>query len=195
MKLPWPINLFKTDPPNPTREASEGACLARLARQTVEDRLRDLHREAPAVTGGYLARRSGVFVTIRTKQGQLRGCRGTIHPGHRNLVEETRAVALSSAFEDERFDPVQLGELENLTFEVSVLHPAEPVEGLAQLDPAIYGIIVRATDGRQALMLPGVEGLEQAEQQFEATLRKAYIYPGETVQIQRFRVDKFKEET
>jgi AMMECR1 domain-containing protein len=40
-----------------------------------------------------------------------------------------------------------------------------------------------------------VEGLEQAEQQFEATLRKAYIYPGETVQIQRFRVDKFKEET
>jgi hypothetical protein len=38
-----------------------------------------------------------------------------------------------------------------------------------------------------------VEGLDTVERQLEATLRKAFIQPGEPVLLQRFRVDKFKE--
>lgn len=195
MKIPWPLNLFQSAASEVGSEAVDGAVLPQVARVAVEDHLRGGSRTMGLAAQGYLAHRNGVFVTIRTKQSRLRGCRGTIHPQQANLIEETRAVALSSAFQDERFERVQAEELPNLVFEVSVLHPAEPAASLKDLDPALYGIIVRAEDGRQALMLPGVEGLNTPRQQWEATCRKASIHPEEPVQIQRFRVDKFKEES
>lgn len=170
-----------------------GHLLPRVARESVESRLTGAgSRRQPEATG-YLARRAGVFVTIRTRDGELRGCRGTIQPQYANVIEETRKLARSSAFQDDRFDPVRRDELAQLTYEVSVLHEPEPAAGLDAFDPARYGIIVQTTDGRRALMLPGVEGLETVTQQYRATCRKGRIDPAEPVQLERFQVDKFTE--
>ena len=142
---------------------------------------------------GYLAQPAGVFVTIRTRDGELRGCRGTISATCENVVEETRRMALSSALEDTRFEPVRVHELEDLTYEISVLHEPEPAASLDDFDPFKYGIIVRDAGGRRALMLPNVEGLNTVQKQYDATCRKGGIDPTGTVELERFQVDKFTE--
>lgn len=168
--------------------------LPRLARDSVTAVLSGLAAPGPAEDPtGYLHKRAGVFVTIRNRDGGLRGCRGTIEPQFENVMEETRHLALSSAFDDNRFQPVKAAELENLSFEVSVLHAPVRISGLAEIDPTRHGIIVRTRDGRRALMLPGVEGLDTAERQFTATCRKGGIRPDEQLCLERFVVDRFTE--
>ena len=60
------------------------------------------------------------FVTLRTAEGRLRGCRGEI-PAVRPLPECVRRVAAASAVEDPRFEPVKRDELADLRIEISAL--------------------------------------------------------------------------
>jgi len=172
---------------------SSGECLPRVARDSVAEHFGLEPSSPPPEPNDYLRRRAGVFVTIRRKDGSLRGCRGTIEPQHSNVIEETRRLALSSALEDTRFEPVRIHELDDLRYEVSVLHPPEPAASLADFDPSRYGIIVRDGFGRRALMLPGVEGLDTVQKQYLATCRKGGIDPEGPVTLERFQVDKFIE--
>ena len=178
---------------DPHKIPQGGEWLPHLARRAVTDHFRGACPEGTPVTEGYLAGQAGVFVTIRSRDGQLRGCRGTMEAQHGDLMEETRAVALTSALQDDRFNPVTAEELDQIVFEVSVLHSMESIPSPAMLDPAIHGVVVQTVDGRRAVMLPGVEGLDTPEQQVEATRRKACIFPGEPVILKRFQVDTFKE--
>lgn len=173
--------------------APSGEILPAVARQTVEEGFVGRSEDLGIELTSYLNQRRGVFVTIRTKNGELRGCKGNITPVHGNLVEATKACALSAAFDDARFESVTRDELSGLTYEVSVLHAPEPVASTAALDPAVYGIILTAKDGRRALMLPGIPELDTVAKQLAATRRKARIEPGEPVDIQRFTVEKFGE--
>jgi MEMO1 family protein len=175
-------------------KGSVGGLLPAIAREAVEWHLHNgrPHRALPP--DEFFDQRAGVFVTIRTREGRLRGCRGTIFPQRPNLIEETRAVAVSSAFQDGRFEPVTEDELDQLTYEVSVLHPPEPVASAAELDPHRYGVIVSTPDGRRGLMLPGVEGLDTVAEQIDATCRKAQIDPREPLMLERFTTEQFTEE-
>ena len=174
-------------------ELSGGECLPTLARASVAEHLTGVRATGRVPSNDYLQRRAGVFVTIRNRQGALRGCRGTIEPQYADIREETRRLALSSALQDTRFTPVTAAELDHLNFEVSVLHPPTPATSLDEFDPTHHGIIVRTPDGRRALMLPGVEGLDTAERQFRATCHKGGIDPAEDCTLERFVVDKFRE--
>jgi AmmeMemoRadiSam system protein A len=65
-----------------------------------------------------------VFVTL-TEHGELRGCIGTIMPVS-PLVQAVASNALSAAFSDPRFEPVEETEFADLHIEVSLLSvPAE----------------------------------------------------------------------
>ncbi|MCB2153551.1 AmmeMemoRadiSam system protein A [bacterium] len=186
------------DPEKETTDADSkqsGQILPTVARRTVEAYLKRRERYHPEIEiGGYLASRAGVFVTIHTMDGDLRGCIGSLVGEQENVVLETVERAISAAVHDHRFPPVEVGELPNLHFEVSVLHPPEVVQGTAALDPERFGVIIRDGHGRRAVMLPGIESLDTVEKQVSATRRKAGIPPGESVQIERFEVDKFEEE-
>lgn len=110
-----------------------GEFLVRLARRAVEEYVR--HKrviEPPEDTPPELWEKMGVFVTLNRHnvppQMALRGCIGfplPIYP----LVEATIKAAIYAAVDDPRFPPVQPEELDELTVEVSVLTPPEPVEG------------------------------------------------------------------
>jgi AmmeMemoRadiSam system protein A/AmmeMemoRadiSam system protein B len=168
--------------------------LARLARRAVEDRL---HGRKPALPNPFPAAwhsPAAVFVTIRTRDGDLRGCIGTLSPQFPNVAEETLDRAAAAAFNDPRFDPVEAHELPDLTFEVSVLQPTEPVASEEELDPARYGVVVSDDRGRRAVMLPGIETLDTVEKQLDATRRKAGIPAGAPVHIERFEVVKHTED-
>ncbi len=164
-----------------------------LARAAVESFIRDGRViDPPALPEGVLAHRAGTFVTIRTVEGALRGCIGTVTPACENVAAEIIQNAISAATRDPRFSPVAPGELGELTYGVDVLMPPEPARGVEDLDPSVYGVIIEALGGhRRGLLLPDISGIETADQQWRAVHQMAGIPLGEPVRVERFTVTRF----
>jgi len=101
-----------------------------------------------------LRRPAGAFVTLRTHEGDLRGCIGSIHavePLHKAVASS----AVSAAFRDPRFPPLRPGEIEQLELEISVMGPIEQVTNIDDIVVGRDGLII--SQGRYAgLLLPQV---------------------------------------
>lgn len=175
-------------------ERSDDITLPALAREAVETFIRSGNVLAPPEsTTRLLASPAPCFVSLKTRDGELRGCIGTIEPARKTLAEEIVANAISAAINDPRFDAVKTGELSNLRYSVDVLFPAEPTE-MKELDPAVFGVIVEDEGGsRRGLLLPDIPGIENAEQQVEIATRKAGIGRDERIRLWRFKVERFGE--
>lgn len=132
------------------------------------------------------------FVTIKTSDGDLRGCIGTILPTQPSLAREIMANAVSAATRDPRFPPMRSEELSAVVFSVDVLSQPEPVSGLDQLDPARWGVIL--TRGRQrGLLLPDLEGVDTVEKQVSIAAQKAGLSSLDGVEVERFSVTRYPE--
>ena len=131
-------------------------------------------------------KKAGVFVSIK-KNGQLRGCIGTIAPTTGSIAEEIMRNAIASSSEDPRFLPIHPNELSDLTFSVDILGEPEPVTAIYKLDPKRYGVIV-SKGQRRGLLLPNLEGIDTVEEQLDIALRKAGISDNEGFAIERFEV-------
>lgn len=168
-----------------------GGELTALARRTVEAFVSA--GEVIKAPEGLLPQHAACFVSIKTDEGNLRGCIGTIEPMQESLAEEIISNAISSATRDPRFPPVRESELSHLRYSVDVLYEPEPAT-FDDLDPKTYGVIVEDADGtRRGLLLPDIEGVETARQQVEIAARKAGIRPGTELKLSRFRVERFSE--
>ncbi|WP_027365180.1 AmmeMemoRadiSam system protein A [Desulfotruncus alcoholivorax] len=164
----------------------------KIARETLEQFFiggkKKINREnAPEEFAG---RRAGVFVSLK-KNGQLRGCIGTIVPTRNNIIEEIEENAISAATRDPRFYPVEPEELSELDISVDVLSDPEPVRSMDELDPRRYGVIV-SSGGRRGLLLPDLEGVNTVDEQVAIAMQKAGIDPGEPVQLERFEVIRYR---
>lgn len=165
--------------------------LVRLARETVERYVREGCPPAPpADLDESMQGRAGVFVCLK-KQGELRGCIGTIEPVAESVAEEVIRNAVCAATQDPRFPPVTASELAEIEYSVDVLTAPEPVSDIAQLDPRRYGVIVRRGT-RRGLLLPDLEGVDTVEQQVRIAMSKAGISPDEEIEVQRFEVIRYK---
>jgi AmmeMemoRadiSam system protein A len=132
-----------------------------------------------------------VFVTLHTAStGELRGCIGTIEPACDSLAQEVIGNAISAATRDPRFPPVAPAELADLRIDVSVLYLPETIQSVEQLDPKVYGVIVRC-GWRRGLLLPDIDGIDDAATQVRYARLKAGIGPNEPVELQRFKVEKY----
>lgn len=136
--------------------------LPKLARSHLEKVLKGEPGLPPDLLIGQsaeLAKSGACFVTL-TKQGQLRGCIGSLQ-ARRSLVTDLLENSVSAAMRDPRFPPVTLEELAALRVEVSVLSPAQPfpytdaADLVRRLQPGIHGVILVKGD-RQATFLPQV---------------------------------------
>jgi len=132
------------------------------------------------------ASRAGVFVTIK-KDGELRGCIGTISPTRKSIADEILGNSRSAALHDPRFAPVQPKELDSLTYSVDVLMPPEKIQDEGQLDPSRYGVIV-SCGGRRGLLLPDLDGVDTIGEQVGIALRKGGISRDESYELERFEV-------
>jgi AmmeMemoRadiSam system protein A len=167
--------------------------LPALARRAVETFVRSGSIATAGHTTALLSARAPCFVSIKTSQGELRGCIGTIEPVKQNLAEELIANAINAATRDPRFDPVSAPELDGLRYSVDVLSAAEPAD-FVDLDPKTYGVIVEDESGKlRGLLLPDIAGVETARQQVEIAAQKAGIAPGATMKLSRFRVNRYCE--
>jgi len=180
------------DPSGPDPDLEHiGADLPRVARRAIARYLSQSPAEAEPVDAALP--RLPVFVTLRERGGSLRGCVGSLSPIEPDVVRETARSAVLAATRDPRFPPVSGGELESLRIEVSVLLPDEAVQGLEDLDPSRYGVIVRDVSGRRGLLLPAVPGVRDARSQVAVARRKAGIPESASVELRRFEVLKFSD--
>jgi len=138
---------------------------------------------------------SGVFVSLHDSagpgrsEGPLRGCIGSVRPQADSLRAEIARLAVAAATSDPRFDPLQPGEVDDLDVTVYLLGDAEPVDGLGDLDPSRYGVIVDGPGGRAGLLLPAIPGISTAAEQVDIARRKASISPSDPIRLSRFEAE------
>ncbi len=137
----------------------------------------------------------GLFVSLHDPprpgevEGDLRGCRGSVHPCEPTLYAEVVQEAVNSAVDDPRCASIRPEEVDDIAITVYLLKPEERVHSLSELDPARYGILVEGESGHRALLLPGIPGIETAADQVYLTRRKAHLHPDEPATIYRFAAD------
>ena len=166
--------------------------LPKLARQTIEEHvLHDRMSEVSEEISPELKERAGVFVSIK-KNGDLRGCIGTIKPTQDNIVQEVKNNAISAAARDPRFPAIQADELDDLTISVDIIGKQEEIEGLEELNPERYGVVIKS-GRRTGLLLPKLEGVNTPEEQVEIARRKAGLPSDSQFDLYRFEVKRYKE--
>jgi AmmeMemoRadiSam system protein A/AmmeMemoRadiSam system protein B len=170
------------------------ADLPALARRIIETFVKEGKIiETPQSPSELLNQRAACFVSIKTLDGDLRGCIGTIEPAKDVLAEELIANAICAATRDPRFPPVAAFELDSLKYSVDVLSPPEPAR-FEDLDPLVYGVIVEDDRGlRRGLLLPNLEGIDTVAKQVEIASRKAGIPTGAQLKLLRFRAERYSE--
>ncbi|MGI5920943.1 MAG: AmmeMemoRadiSam system protein A [Syntrophomonadaceae bacterium] len=160
-----------------------------LARKTLEGYIKT--GQAPALTDEFKSlqgKKAAAFVSLK-KNGQLRGCIGTIVPYQQNLAEEIINNAISAGTRDPRFSPVSVQELDQLVYSVDILGTPEPCTR-EDLDPQKYGVIV-SRGHKRGVLLPALEGVDSVEEQLEIALQKAGISRDQKYKIERFEVQRF----
>jgi len=167
-----------------------------LARAAIQAHVRDhKHIKPPRELTPDLQMRAGAFVSLHEKNGELRGCIGTIQPVHENLAQEIIDNAISAAAHDPRFAPLSLRELDDLEISVDVLTEPVLIDSIADQDPKKHGLIVQSKRNprQRGLLLPDLEEIDTAEKQlFYTRVYKAGIDdPNEPVELFRFEVKRY----
>ena len=151
-------------------EADRRAAL-QLAREAVVEAVS--HRQLPAVIShqGIFAEYRGVFVTLHVHQ-RLQGCIGVVE-AKEPLGDAIIRCAASAATQDPRFAPMKPEQLRELSIEISLLSPIEPIVP-ESIEIGRHGLLVLLRAHR-GLLLPqvAIELRLSREQFLEETCRKA----------------------
>lgn len=149
--------------------------LLNLARETIKAKLENRKPKTgpvpPELTEEY-----GAFVTLH-KEDRLRGCIGHI-VAEGPLNETIEKMALSAAFRDPRFPPLQKEEYEQIDIEISVLSPLEPCKA-EEVVVGRHGLYIKRR-GAAGVLLPQVP-IEQNWDRItflDQTCKKAGLTPG-----------------
>jgi len=165
----------------------------KLARQTLEHyfKTKKVLERPNDIPRDMIKKEAGVFVTLK-KNGELRGCIGTIKPTRESIADEIIQNAISAAFRDPRFPSLEEKELSKVNISVDELKSPEPIDSISKLDPKKYGVIVYKQNNK-GLLLPNIEGVNTSEEQVHIALRKAGIYKDDDYRMQRFEVIRHHE--
>ncbi len=125
-----------------------------IARETLNSYLKDGNIPDFKEENSKFLEKSGVFVTLHTKEGHLRGCIGYILP-IKPLYEAIIENAISAAVSDYRFPQVGWNELSSLKIELSVLTPPKGVGTYTNIIIGKHGVIL-SKEGKSAVFLPQV---------------------------------------
>jgi AmmeMemoRadiSam system protein A len=165
-------------------ESGEGSPLAgdRGLQKEILDWCREILRAdlsgKPQPPGPDVPGKGGVFVTLKDRRGELRGCIGRFswdQPIKKVIAE----IARAAAFGDPRFPPLTAPELEGLGITVSVLTPPEPVGSLESVVIGRDGLYLLHPRGRGVLLPVVAEERGWDARTFaENTCRKAGLPAG-----------------
>ena len=177
----------------------KGELLLRLAREALEESFR-LHPRRSHEVEPWLEEIAATFVTL-TRRGELRGCIGSLNP-RRTLVEDVRTNARAAAFEDPRFKPLTLEELDEIEIEVSLLSPIEVLdvnseeELLERLRPGVDGLVIEKGYHRGTFLPQVWQKLPDPRDFLHHLKRKAGLDPGfwpDGLRVSRYTVEEWRE--
>ncbi|MGQ9617400.1 MAG: TIGR00296 family protein [Candidatus Aminicenantia bacterium] len=114
--------------------------LLKIARNSIEEYLKNKKFISPETTDLQIKEKKGVFVTLKVK-GDLRGCIGYPLP-YKPLFSAVAELAIESATGDPRFPPIRIEELEDMEIEISVLTIPKPISSYEKIQIGRHGIIV-----------------------------------------------------
>jgi len=168
--------------------------ICKLARKSIEQYLKFSETiQSPKPLPKIFKKKAGVFVSIHTKNNELKGCIGTFLPTKENLAEEIISNAISACSNDPRFMPIKKEELKDLEISVDVLSKPEPIKSPDELNPKKYGVIVKSKSGNIGLLLPDLEGVDTPEKQIAICCNKGGILSNEEIYLYRFTVRRYSE--
>lgn len=146
----------------------------KLAFLTIECLLKEKNSEAllEFKNESELNEKQACFVSIH-KNGNLRGCIGTIMPVRASLYEEIIGNSISSASKDSRFSPLTLSELSEIDITVDVLSEPIIINSMDELDIKKYGVIVSDGKYKRGVLLPNLDGVSSVEEQLFIAKSKA----------------------
>ena len=171
--------------------------LLKIARETLENYLSGKKLPELKIDDPVLMEKRGVFVTLHKKEN-LRGCIGYIEP-IKPLYLAVREMAIHSATQDPRFEPVRYEELKDIEIEISVLTVPQKVKSADEIVLGRDGVIVKR-GFNQGVFLPQVaEETGWTKEEFLSYLcsHKAGLPPDAwkdpKTEIYTFQADVFSE--
>ena len=115
----------------------------------------------------------GAFVSLYGRGHRLRGCIGTFSSSG-PLRETVSEMAVSAAFRDPRFPPLEARELAELSVEISALSPLRPIDDPGEVEVGLHGLQVSRGHSRGVLLPQVATRYGWSREQFlEETCRKA----------------------
>ena len=168
----------------------------RIAFQVIQDSINDQNIEnlkLDNIPDELIKVKRGCFVSIHLKNGELRGCIGTIEPVEENLFKEIVRNAIASSSRDSRFSPIGIEELEDIELSVDVLSEPELIHSIDELDPEKFGLIISDGKYSRGVLLPGLEGIHSVEQQINTVKKKAGLenLKNSTLEFYRFTSKRY----
>ncbi len=185
----------------------EGKTLLNMARTCISNKFdnnsKDNHLKKMKVEfeNNIFYEKRGVFVTLH-KNGCLRGCIGTLEPV-KSIIDGIKDNSLNAAFQDPRFSPLKLNELNEIDIEVSILTKPKKLKYtnskdlLLKLKPNIHGVIIKYNK-HKATFLPQVwEQLPDTKDFLSHICQKAGLVSDEwengKLEVFTYQVQYFKE--
>jgi AmmeMemoRadiSam system protein A len=149
-----------------------------VARKTIVARAGDDKQPAFASDNPKLNCNCGAFVTLKKKNGALRGCIGHVE-AHGPLLPCVSDMAVACCSRDPRFSPVTTDELSDLDLEISVLTPLEEIRRAEEVCIGLHGLMIKKGSA-SGLLLPQVASEHgwKRERFVEETCRKAGLGAG-----------------
>ena len=139
----------------------------------------------------------GCFITLKTKEGHLRGCIGVII-SNQSLYQNIIEYAIHAAVNDNRFFPVTFPELDGLKISISVLSKLDILNSYQECKIGKDGIAI-SCDHKNAVFLPevAVENNWDLETYFmqlcnKATLEKNAYLRNDAI-LEKFTTEYFSE--
>jgi len=134
--------------------AEEKEKLLTIARETINQYVKNEKTPEFTVGSETLKKKCGAFVTLKRKDGTLRGCIGLII-AEEPLFLAIRDMAIAAATQDPRFSPVISSEIDDLEIEISVLTPMQKVNNIDEIKVGRDGLMIRK-GYMSGLLLPQV---------------------------------------
>jgi AmmeMemoRadiSam system protein A len=131
----------------------EKESLLDIAKNAIAAEINHKGRPELKIDSEILRQKRGAFVTLK-KRGQLRGCIGYIK-AYKPLWETVQEMAVAAAFHDPRFPSLKSDELDNLTFEISVLSPLRRIKDINEIEVGKHGLYI-VHGYNSGLLLPQV---------------------------------------
>jgi len=132
-------------------------------------------------------KRAGVFVTF-SKNGKTRACWGALEPRFDDLVQATVFTTEQALTDEYRFKKITAEEISSLDPQITVVTKVEPLHGLSEQNPRLYGMLVRS-GGKSGIILAG-ETTDPYYQLVQCKL-KAGITRNEPCQMYRIQANEY----